>query len=114
MDLSTATGAFGALAQRTRLEAFRLLLESGPDGMPAGAISAALDIPHNTLSSHLSILARADLVTSTRRGRSVIYRVNLEGVQALLEFLMQDCCQGSPEVCASVLGSILPEYADRD
>lgn len=109
MDISAATEAFGALAQETRLKVFRLLVQSEPDGLPAGRIAEHLGIPHNTMSSHLGILARAGLVDSRRQGRSVIYRVNFEGMQALLTYLMQDCCQGRAEDCASMLDAILPQ-----
>jgi len=108
MDIKVAIKALGALSQESRLEAFRLLVRNGNDGMPAGDIARALDIPHNTMSSHLSILANAGLVTSARDGRSVIYRVDFGGTRDLLSFLMEDCCQGRPEVCASVLETVLP------
>ncbi|MDX1431026.1 MAG: metalloregulator ArsR/SmtB family transcription factor [Gammaproteobacteria bacterium] len=108
MDTTGATKALGALAQESRLEAFRLLVRSGLDGMPAGAIARALDIPHNTMSSHLSILVNAGLVGSRREGRSIIYSIDLDGTRELLAFLMEDCCQGRPEVCTPVLDSVLP------
>ena len=107
MDKNVATRAFGALSQETRLEAFRLLVRSGADGMAAGTIARELDIPHNTMSSHLAILANAGLVTSQREGRSIIYSIDFAGTRALLSFLMEDCCQGRPEVCAPILDSVL-------
>ncbi len=107
MDIETATRALGALAQDTRLETFRLLVRAGPDGMAAGAIASALDIPHNTMSSHLSILANSGLVRSRRVGRSVIYRVDFGGTRALLGFLMTDCCQGNREVLEPMLDTVL-------
>jgi ArsR family transcriptional regulator, arsenate/arsenite/antimonite-responsive transcriptional repressor len=109
MDANTATRAFGALAQDSRLEAFRLLVRAGEEGLPAGEIARALSIPHNTLSSHLSILANAGLVTSRRDGRSIIYRIDFDGTRALLAFLMEDCCQGRPDICAPLLACVLPE-----
>ena len=69
--------ALSALAQETRLDVFRLLVKHEPGGLPAGDIAKELAVPHNTLSSHLSILARADLVSSERRSRSIVYRANL-------------------------------------
>jgi len=108
MDISTATRALGALSQETRLASFRLLVRSGPEGMAAGEIARALDIPHNTLSSHLSNLVNAGLVSSHRQGRSIIYRVDFDGTRRLLSFLMEDCCRGRPEVCAPVLDAVLP------
>jgi DNA-binding transcriptional ArsR family regulator len=108
MDTNQATKALGALSQETRLETFRLLVRAGIEGMAAGEIARALDIPHNTMSSHLSILANAGLIDSRRDGRSIIYSVNFDGTRDLLSFLVEDCCQGRPEVCAPLLDSVLP------
>lgn len=108
MDTISATKALGALSQETRLEAFRLLIRSGADGMAAGDIARALDVPHNTMSSHLTILANAGLIDSRRAGRSIIYRIDFEGTRAMLTYLMEDCCQGRPEVCAPLLETVLP------
>jgi ArsR family transcriptional regulator, arsenate/arsenite/antimonite-responsive transcriptional repressor len=108
MDTLRATKALGALSQETRLDAFRLLVRRCPEGMAAGDIARALDVPHNTLSAHLAILANAGLVVSRREGRSIIYGIDLEGVPALLSFLMEDCCQGRPEVCGPAIADILP------
>ena len=107
MEMNEALRAFGALSQETRLETFRLLVRSGADGMAAGDIARALDIPHNTMSSHLAILAHAGLVRSRRESRSVIYSIDFDGTRALLAFLMEDCCQGRPEICAPALESVL-------
>ena len=95
-----ATEAFGALAQPTRLAVFRLLLSAGPEGMAAGAVAEKLGVPHNTLSTHLGILARARLLTGRREGRSILYAPDIEGVRTLLSFLVADCCSGRPELCA--------------
>ncbi len=108
MELSSAGRALGALSQETRLAAFRLLVRAGKDGIAAGEIARALSVPHNTLSSHLAILVNAGLAGSRREGRSVIYRVDLDGTRALLSFLVEDCCQGRPEDCAPALESVLP------
>lgn len=108
MDINDAAKALGALSQETRLQTFRLLVRAGTRGMPAGDIARTLDIPHNTLSTHLSILVTAGLVSSRRAGRSIIYSVDFDGTRALLSFLMEDCCQGHPEVCTPVLDSVLP------
>lgn len=108
MDESKAASAFGALSQETRLQTFRLLVRCGTGGMAAGEIARTLGIPHNTLSSHLSILVNAGLVGSRREGRSMIYSIDFAGTRSLLSFLMEDCCQGRPEVCAPVLDSVLP------
>jgi len=108
MDTNSAIKAFGALSQETRLETFRLLVQSGSEGMAAGDIARALDTPHNTMSSHLAILVNAGLVTSQREGRSIIYSIDLGGTREVLSFLMEDCCQGRPEICAPVLDTVLP------
>ena len=98
MDISTTVKALGALAQESRLNAFRLLVQSGPDGLAAGEIARQLEIPHNTLSSHLAILSNAGLLSSHRESRSIIYRIDFDGTRDLLSFLMEDCCQGQPEL----------------
>ena len=95
-----ALAALAALGQPTRLEIFRLLMRREPRGLAAGAIADAIGCPHNTLSSHLSILARSGLVRGTRNGRSIIYRADIEGMRALVAFLITDCCDGHPEVCS--------------
>ena len=100
--------ALAALAQPTRLEAFRLLVKSEPAGLPAGEIAAELAVPHNTLSAHLSVLSRAGLVTSKRNSRSIVYRANLDAFQKTALFLLQDCCGGHPEVCAPLINSLTP------
>jgi DNA-binding transcriptional ArsR family regulator len=109
MDISITVKALGALAQESRLRAFRLLVRSGPEGLAAGEIARRLDVPHNTLSSHLAILGNAGLVVSHRESRSIIYQVNFAGTRELLAFLMEDCCQGQPELCAPLLDSLLPD-----
>ena len=107
MDTNSAVKALAALAQESRLEAFRLMIRSGTEGMAAGKIAGAIDIPHNTLSSHLSILVNAGLVNSRRESRSIIYSIDFDGTRKLLTFLMEECCQGRPEVCAPLLDSVL-------
>ena len=107
MDAEQTIKALSALAQASRLNAFRLLVTRGEAGLPAGEIARQLDIPHNTLSSHLAILSNAGLVTSERKSRSIIYRVDFEGMRDLLAFLMEDCCQGQAELCEPALDSLL-------
>jgi DNA-binding transcriptional ArsR family regulator len=94
-----ALAALAALGQPTRLGIFRLLMRREPRGLPAGAIADVIACPHNTLSSHLGILARSGLVCGMRDGRSIIYRADVEGMRALIAFLIKDCCDGHPEVC---------------
>jgi DNA-binding transcriptional ArsR family regulator len=100
--------ALAALAQSTRLEVFRLLVRHEPDGMAAGDIARELAVPANTMSAHLSVLARAGLVRSVRRSRSIIYRADLERFRAVATFLLKDCCGGRPEVCAPLIADLTP------
>jgi ArsR family transcriptional regulator len=101
-----ALAALAALGQPSRLEIFRLLVRSAPNGLAAGTIAATIKCPNNTLSSHMAILARAGLVRGTRDGRSISYRADLDGMRALVAFLLTDCCNGHPEVCAPILSVI--------
>ncbi len=102
----TAVDAFAALAHGTRLDVFRLLVKAGPDGMAAGDIANALSIRQNTMSANLAVLARAGLIAAVRDGRSIIYRADMDGMRALLSFLLEDCCGGRPELCEPVLDDI--------
>ena len=94
-----ALAALAALAQPTRLEIFRLLMRREPRGLAAGAIAELIGCPHNTLSSHLAILARPGLVRGTRDGRAIVYRADIDGMRALVAFLITDCCDGHPDIC---------------
>jgi DNA-binding transcriptional ArsR family regulator len=94
--------SFAALAQPTRLEVFRLLVRHEPEGLAAGDIAKALAVPQNTMSSHLAILARAGLVNSERRSRSILYRADLARVGGVVQFLLEDCCAGRADLCAPV------------
>ena len=93
MDLMKALVAFDALSQETRLRVFRLLVEYGPDGAAAGTLSDSLDIPHNTLSFHLSHMSKAQLVLSRRQSRSIIYSANFDFFTSLIRFMVEDCCR---------------------
>ena len=106
MKQDLAIEAFSALSQPTRLEAFRLLVKQEPDGLPAGEIARRLDVPHNTMSTHLAILNRAGLISVERHSRSMIYRVELAAVRKLVMFLLKDCCNGQPELCAPLIDEI--------
>jgi len=99
MEQSVAVEALAALAHQTRIEAFRLLVRAGPDGLSAGAISEALDLPPPTLSFHLKELRQAGLVRSHRAGRSLVYRADYPAMSDLLTFLTDKCCEGGRE-CA--------------
>lgn len=93
MDVHEALVIFDALSQETRLRVFRLLVKHGLEGAAAGTLSEALNIPHNTLSFHLSHMAHAGLVLSRREGRSIIYSANFEMITALIRFMVEDCCR---------------------
>jgi ArsR family transcriptional regulator, arsenate/arsenite/antimonite-responsive transcriptional repressor len=99
MDNETAILALAALAQATRLDAFRLLVKHEPEGLPAGELARLLDVPQNTLSTHLNILAHAGLVQGERQSRSIIYRADLAQLRETMLFLVNDCCGGRPELC---------------
>lgn len=97
-----AVAALSALSQEKRLAVFRLLVKTGPDGMAAGEIARRLAMLPNTLSSALAILERAGLIVARRAGRSILYAPNLSGMRALIGFLLEDCCDGRPEICLPV------------
>lgn len=99
MAAHRAVAALGALAQETRLQIFRTLVQAGPDGLAAGAIAEAVGVPPPTLSFHLQQLKYAGLVTMRRASRSLIYSVNITSMNALMGFLTEDCCGGRPEFC---------------
>ena len=94
-----AVAALAALAQDNRLDVFRLLVQAGPQGMPAGAVATGLDLPPNTLTFHFDRLRMAGLVTVRREGRSMIYAARYETMNGLVEFLTEQCCQGNREQC---------------
>ena len=100
METKSPVTALSALAHEGRLRVFRMLIQAGVMGMPAGEIARRLDVPPNTLSANLNILSHAGLVSSRRQGRSIIYTAEYDRMRALLGFLVEDCCGGSPEICA--------------
>jgi DNA-binding transcriptional ArsR family regulator len=100
MEKIAALATLAALAQDNRLDVFRLLVQAGPDGMPAGGVAAALGLAPNTLTFHFDRLRQAGLVTVRREGRSMIYAARFETVNALLAFLTENCCGGESEKCA--------------
>jgi ArsR family transcriptional regulator, arsenate/arsenite/antimonite-responsive transcriptional repressor len=102
MDMNAALTSFSALSQDTRLQAFRLLVNHGKQGLAAGRLSELLGIPHNTLSFHLSHLSHAGLVTSRKEGRSVIYYADLDTMQRLVRFLLKDCCAVDKTTCKGI------------
>ncbi len=97
MDIQAAVGKLAALAQETRLAIFRLLVEAGPEGMNAGAIAAALDIPAATLSFHIAHLVRAGLVSARQESRFIFYSANFLAMDDLIAYLTDNCCQGQAQ-----------------
>ena len=95
MQAKVAVEALGALAQEHRLALFRLLVQSGPVGMAAGAIAAALDVPNSSLSFHLAQLQRSGLIVQRREGRSLIYSADFDAMDRLVAYLMENCCGGA-------------------
>jgi ArsR family transcriptional regulator, arsenate/arsenite/antimonite-responsive transcriptional repressor len=108
METESTILLLAALAQATRLEVFRLLVKNEPEGLAAGEIARSLAVPQNTMSAHLGVLARAGLVTARRHSRSIVYRADLARLQAVMSFMLNDCCDGRPEICAPLIESITP------
>ena len=106
MKDTDALKAFSALAQDTRLSALRLLIQAGAEGCPAGEIATRLGVAANSMSTHLKILERAELVRPVREGRSIRYYADMGGLRALIGYLMEDCCSGEPELCRPILDRI--------
>jgi len=117
VETREAVAALGALAQDTRLSIFRLLVQAGPEGVAAGQIAEALDVPAATLSFHLKELAHASLVSSRQEGRFIYYSADFAQMAALMSFLTQNCCQGMPQECLTVvetaLGRCCPPQSKR-
>jgi DNA-binding transcriptional ArsR family regulator len=106
MEQDLALAVMAALAHPTRLNAFRLLVRHEPDGLPTGALVEASGLTQSTFSTHLAVLAKADLVLAERRGRQQIQRVNIGTLRALMTFLAKDCCQGRTELCEPLLADL--------
>jgi DNA-binding transcriptional ArsR family regulator len=111
MEKIDAVAALAALSQESRLDVFRLLVEAGPEGMPAGEIADALALAPNTLTFHFDRLRGAGLVTARKDGRSVIYAARFETMNALIGYLTENCCRGAPAACAPTVCK--PSYAKR-
>lgn len=97
-----------ALAQPTRLDTFKLLVNREPEGVPAGELARLIDVPQNTMSAHLAILARAGLIVGERQSRSIIYRADLEGFRGVIAFLLKDCCGGRADLCQPLIDELVP------
>lgn len=107
MESETALACLAALSQQTRLDAFRQLVRAEPDGLAAGDLARLLGVQQNTLSAHLNILSHARIVSSARKGRSIVYRAELSRLDALVRFLVEDCCGGAG--CAAA-APIVPRH----
>src|SRR6185369_10730365 len=101
MKKPQALAGLAALAQVNRLDTFRLLVQAGPDGMPAGEVAAALGLPPNTLTFHFDRLREAGLVTVRREGRSMIYAARYDAIKRLVPYLTENCCQGAAAKCTT-------------
>lgn len=108
MDSIEAIAALTALAQPTRLDTFRLLVGREPQGVPAGELARLVEVPQNTMSAHLAVLARAGLIAGERRSRSIVYRANLERFREVALFLLKDCCAGRADLCAPLIADLTP------
>jgi len=102
LTAQAAMDAFAALSQPTRLAAMKLLVRHWPTGLPAGSVAEMVGAPPSTMSTHFTILARAGLISSRRESRTIFYTAELESITRLVGFLVEDCCDGRPEVCAPV------------
>lgn len=108
MEAIDAMDVLGALAQPSRLDAFRLIMKHEPNGLPAGEVARLLDVPQNTMSTHLAILVRAGLISSERHSRSIIFRAEIDRVREIASFLVNDCCGGRPELCEPLVAEFAP------
>ena len=100
MEKSNAVAALAALAQDSRLDVYRLLVQAGPEGLAAGQVAEKLELAPNTLTFHFDRLRTAGLVTVRREGRSMIYAAHYDTMNALLGYLTDNCCRGAPDTCA--------------
>ncbi|UVW29202.1 helix-turn-helix transcriptional regulator [Massilia sp. H6] len=96
METTTAIAALAALAQESRLAVFRLLVQTGPEGLAASKIAVALGIPASSLSFHLKELSHAGLIAARQDGRFIIYAAQFETMNGLVAFLTENCCGGKP------------------
>ena len=107
MKNAQAVAALAALAQETRLSIYRLLVQAGPQGVPAGRIGETLEVPAATLSFHLKELSHAGMVASRQDGRFIFYSADYQQMAALMSFLTENCCQGMPQECLTVMETAL-------
>ncbi len=113
MEIQIVIAALDALAQETRLDIFRLLVQAGENGMPAGSIGEKLSVPNATLSFHLQQLKHAGLATTLRKGTTIIYKANYEAMNGLIGYLTDNCCQGASEQCQPAESCCPPDAANQ-
>lgn len=105
MNEAAALSAFAALSQQTRLRIVRMLVAAGPAGFAAGQIAERAEVSSSNVSFHLKELEHAGLIAARRESRSIIYTAEVGALAGLVQFLMEDCCNGHPEICAPALAS---------
>lgn len=108
MKQEQAIECFGALAQETRIAIMKLLVRNSPDGLRVSEISRRLNVIPSTLSGHLNVLKRSGLLRSRRNQREIIYSVDLETINDMMLFILEECCDGDVGSCAKALGTIFP------
>ena len=113
MEIKSATQAFAALSQETRLQVFRELIRCGQEEISAGDLATRLEVSPSTLSFHLKELERAELVRARRDGRFILYAANHEGIRSMIDFLVADCCQGDARLCGPYSAGFCDETADQ-
>lgn len=114
MEEAEAVTVLAALAHPQRLQIFRILVTHGPNGLPASEIAAAIEAGPTAASFHLKELDRAGLITGTRDGRYIRYAVHIEGMRQLLAYLVDDCCQGKPELCGQTFKNVRSLCLSKD
>lgn len=112
MEAGLVIRSLGALAQEYRLAVFRLLVQAGPDGMPAGALAEAIGVPASSMSFHLAQLANAGLVTQRRQSRSIIYSADYTAMNRVMAYLLENCCGGA--ACAPAVSCTPPISEAKD
>jgi DNA-binding transcriptional ArsR family regulator len=108
MDNAEIIVALAALAQPTRLDTFRLLVAREPEGVPAGELARLVEVPQNTMSAHLAVLAHARLIVGERHSRSIVYRASLGRFREVALYLLKDCCGGRADLCAPLIADLTP------
>lgn len=113
MDKFSATTVFESLASGVRLDIYRLLVKTGPQGLVAGEIATALAVPPTNLSFHLKALTHAQLLSVVQEGRFQRYRANIALMQELIGYLTEECCSGQPQQCPGICQPVLCQGATR-